>query len=911
MAWIHRLLGGLRALWDRERAERELDDELQSFLDAAIEDKIRSGMPRDQAIRAARLQIGSETSVKQVVRESGWEAHIESLWHELSYDVKHAVRLASRGPVFTIITVVTLAIGIGANTAVFNLAHALLMRSLPVPEPQRLIRYRLTADGPIPGLDLPATFLRDFGLSGPMFDALRATQSTAVNVFAWMRADGLTVARHQQRYPVRAAWASAGTFQVLDISAAAGRLLDERDDRAQSAEGWTAVISYQYWTEIWNRDTGIIGRTIIVEELPVTIVGVLQESFTGVLIGDAPQLVLPLELEPILRGTDSQRKHAGALVFTVIGRLKARATLATAAAELDAIGPRLIDDAVPLKVRDETFRALRLDVEPARSGWSSYRIEYERPLRRVQWFTGIVLLVISANLAGLLLSRSASRRREFLVRVSLGASRGRLLRQQFVELAVLAAIAVPIGAVVALWLSQITAAFFGQSVAVGTDGGLILDLRPSATVLGVAAVAGFLSILIAGAIPALLATSRASTPGVRNDQRSTQSVGRLLMPIQVALSLVLVVLAMSAALSIFRLLSAPAGMTAAGVMMAAPDLRGRTERGDDRLALYDRILAELASQPGIQSAALARGLPMSGGWNDAHYAARSGDVLREDEYTLQNIVGPGFFQTLGIQILAGRDVAATDRAGSPDVCVLNESAAMHFFPGHAPLGQEIDRRESRTQRAIGCEVIGIVEDAKYWTLNQDPPRTVYRPFAQEPPRAVAFVAKGTNAATTEAAFRAAFGAVLPDGMVVTPSILADKTLATVSMQRALGWIAGALGLLALLLTCLSLYGQVAWNVTIRTAEFGIRLAIGSTPAQVVRLVMRDLRATLALGTMAGLGAILLLSQFVAAFLYKTNVIDPVLLAVAVIALSVACASATYLPARRAANVEPSVALRIE
>jgi putative ABC transport system permease protein len=825
-------------------------------------------------------------------------------------DVKYAFRLARRSPAFTGIAVLTLAVGIGANTAVFNLAHALLLRSLPVPEPQNLIRYRLTADGAIPGLDLPPTFLPDFGLSGPMFDALRGAQSSAVSIFAWMRADGLTVVREGQRYPVRAAWASAATFPVLNIKAAAGRLLEERDDR-QGADGSTGVISYQYWTDTWNRDPAVVGRTIIVEELPVTIVGVLPESFSGVLIGDAPQLILPLEFEAIVRGDDSLRNNPGALVFTVMGRLTAGATLASAAAELDALAPRLIDEAVPVKVRDDTFRALRLDVESARSGWSSYRMEYERPLRQIQWFTGIVLLVISANLAGLLLGRGASRQREFGVRASLGASWGVLLRQLLVEHAVLAAMAVPIGCGVAVWLSQIAVAFFGQAASVGTDGSLVVDLRPSAALVAVGAMAGLASIVIAGAIPSLLATSRAATPGVRNDLRSTVSVGRFLMPIQVALSLVLVALAMSAGMSIFRLLSTPAGMSADGVMMAVPDLRARTERGAERLALYDRITTELASKPGIQSVAIARGLPMSGGWNDAHYVGESANSVREDEYTVQNIVGPGFFTTLGIRMLAGRDFSAADRSGSADVCVLNQSAAAHFFPGLAPIGRYIDRRQSNSQRAVRCEVVGLVEDAKYWTLNQDPPRTVYRPFAQEPPRAVAFVAKGPSNPMMATAFREVFGSVLPDGMVVTPVTLADQTLGTVSVQRALGWIAGALGLLALMLTCLSLYGQVAWSVTIRTAEFGIRLAIGSTPHGIVQLVMRDLRAPLLLGTCGGLVAVALLSNFVATLLYKTKVVDPALLAAAVIALGVACASAAYLPARRAANVEPSVALRIE
>ena len=302
---------------------------------------------------------------------------------------------------------------------------------------------------------------------------------------------------------------------------------------------------------------------------------------------------------------------------------------------------------------------------------------------------------------------------------------------------------------------------------------------------------------------------------------------------------------------------------------------------------------------------------MSGGWNDAHYVEESATPLREDRYTLQNVVGPHFFRTLGIQMLAGRDFSAVDRNGGPAVCVLNRSAAAYFFPGRVAIGRQIARRQSGTQPAIRCEVIGVVEDAKYWTLNQEAPRTVYRPFAQEPPGAVAMVVKGSNIEWMATALRATFADVLPDAMIVTPVSLAEQTLASVSTQRVLAWISASLGLLALLLTCISLYGQVAWNVTQRTTEFGIRLALGGTTQGIVRLVLRDLCPPFTLGALAGCGVVAVVSPFVAALLYRTDVVDPALLATAVFALGLACAAAAYFPARRAAGVEPAAALRAE
>lgn len=823
-------------------------------------------------------------------------------------DLSHAIRLVRRQAVFTAIAVVTLAIGIGANTAVFNLAYALMDRSLPVPEPQRLVRYRLTADHAVPGLDLPATYMRDFGLSGPMFDLLRARLSRVNDVFAWTRAEGLTVVRDGQRYAVRAAWASGATFRALKLQAAAGRLLDERDDRAGATE-WTAVVSYRYWVQTWNRDPAVVGRSIVVEDTPVTIVGVVPDGFTGVLTGDDPQIVLPLELEPVIRSDDSLRLEPGALTFTAIGRLQPLATFAEAVAEVRALAPAFIVDTVPPAIRDETIAALRLDAVSGRSGWSTYRIEYERPLRQFQWFTAIVLLVISANLGGLLLARGASRVGEFSMRGALGASRRRLLRQLLVEQLVLAAMAIPLGCAIAIGLDRTAIAFFGSS-SFATGGPLLLDLRPGAVVVGVAIVSGVAAILFAAAIPALVATSRASLPGARAPSRRPRAIGRYLIPMQVGLSLVLITVALSAAASIVRLLSTPVGMHPEGVMMAVPDLRGRGEQGADRLALFERIVEAIRRMPGVDSVAMARELPMSGAWNNADYARDVNGALREDRHIVQNVIGPEFFRTLGIRMIQGRDFDAHDRRGSPDVCVLNQSAAAYFFPGQPAIGGHIDRRSSGTRRPLRCEVVAVVADTKFWTLSQEPPRTIYRPFAQEAPERLALVAKGAPALTS-AAFRNVFAEILPAGTVVTPTSLAEQTLASVLLQRGLAWIAGSLGVLALLLTCVSLYGQVAWNVARRTTEFGVRLALGGTSNGLIRLVIGGLIKPFAFGALGGLVVLSFLSQFAAAFLYRTTVVDASLLAAALVALGLACVAASYLPARSAARVEPASALRGE
>jgi predicted permease len=744
-----------------------------------------------------------------------------------------------------------------------------------------------------------------------LFDALRARQSSATDVFAWTRAEGLTLTRETRTYALRAAWASGAAFRVLGISPAMGRLLDDRDDRPGGVNGWAAVISYRHWVDDWRGDPDVIGRHVMVEGAPVTIVGVLPEHFSGILAGEAPQMILPLELEPAIRQADSQRRNPGVLVFTVMGRLRPGSTLGSAAAEVDAIGPPIMEVGLPKEGRDEIFGVLRLDVVSGRSGWSLYRLEYERPLLRVQAFTGIVLVLVSANLAGLLLSRGASRRREFDVRAALGASRSRLLRQLLVEHAALAAVAVPLGCLAAFWLSRMAVGFLGQSGMFASDGGLMLDLRPTLTVVATASLAGLVATILASAAPSLVATRRLATRELQGARSSSRSWGRVLMPLQVGLSLLLVGLAVTAATSIFRLLTTPPGMAAAGVVMASPDLRRRPEQGDDRRALYDRILGELRSRPGIDAAALVRRLPMSGDWSDAHYAAEAGGLVREDRYALQNVVGSGFFRTLGIRLEAGRELVEADRGAAPAVCVLSHSAADYFFPGIAPVGRQIERRASGRQPLLRCEVVGVVADAKYWTLNQEPPRTIYRPHGQEPLGPMSFIVRARSFQLANAALLAALAEMVPEAPVATPVSLEAQMLDSVAVQRALAWLAGSLGALALLLTCISLYGQVAWTVAQRTMEFGIRLALGASRRTIVQMVMGDMARTVALGTAGGCGAVVMVSQFADVFLYKTTLRDPMLVGIAAVSLALACGLAVFFPARRAASVDPAVALRSE
>jgi predicted permease len=585
------------------------------------------------------------------------------------------------------------------------------------------------------------------------------------------------------------------------------------------------------------------------------------------------------------------------------------------------------DDAMPPVVRHNLFVAdHKLEVMSASAGWSGYRDAYQKPLLIVQALVGVVLLLISANLAGLLLARASGRRHELEIRGALGASRIRLIRQLLTENTTLAAIAVPLGCLFA-WQ---TGGFAARLIAAP---GTRLDINrwQDPTVLAIAAASGFVTAILAGTLPALIVTRARRSGTLQTGGRQSASrhgrLGRMLIPLQVAFGLILVTVATLFVASLARLLITSSGMREQGIFMAGTKLDRRPEKGDQLDALYARMIEYLEAQPGIQSASLALREPMTGSVETSHFISREASgAVHEDsfEHSMVNAVGPRFFETLGIPMRGGRDFAATDTAHSSEVCILSESAARYFFPNQDAIGGYIEAPSDVARlKAATYQVVGLVADAKYDTLHEDAPAAVYIPYTQQaeavspgagtpsPHADLSFVILGSDSSLLSAAYRETLRKFVPDTPVFDVVSLRRHMLESISADRMIASLSGFLGFLALLLTCISLYGQVAWSVTERTSEIGIRMALGATRASVVRMICGSLAVPVAIGMAVGLAGAIAISRVLASFLYNTQPADPKLVLCSLGAMFLAVAIASYRPAHRAASIDPMQCLRTD
>jgi putative ABC transport system permease protein len=649
------------------------------------------------------------------------------------FDLRYGARQMRMHPVFASIVVITIALGIGANAAVFSLVYALLLRELPVRAPEELVRYRFVADRVAPELGLAPTYTPDLGVSGPVFDSLREQQSVCGSLFAWAAIDGLTLTRDGETQPLTGNWASGSSFRVLDVTAYRGRLFNESDDRPGGGpDGWVGNLSYKFWRDTWHSDPSIIGRSLTIHQMPVKIVGILPPAFTGVQVGADPQVILPLELEPEMMRNLSQRRSSGAIWLDVLGRLKPGFRLADAIANLNVIRPRVLEQAIPAAQRGDLSH-FRLDVTSGRTGGGSfpYRDEYRQPLGLLQALMAVVMLLVCANLSGLLLARGASRRRELEVRDALGASRVRLVGQLLTENLLLVAIAVPLGCVGAIWVDSAA-----MRLLTHPDVPLHLKVNLSGPVLIVTIACALVVVALAGAFPALSITRRIGRRSLSYGRHVTElsggHLGRYLMPAQIALSLMLTGIAVVCVTSVVRLLTTSSGMSGETVIMGRTNLDGRPEQGARVNALYGRMLEFLGAQPGVSSATVVGTTPMTQEEQDVAITSQPTEAAapREDLHVYVNAIGPRFFETFGVAQLMGRDFSSGDAPGAPRVCVLNQSAASYFFPHGSAIGESVDAHWNPSAPPVRYEVIGVVADTKFTSLHQDPPRTMYIPYTQ-------------------------------------------------------------------------------------------------------------------------------------------------------------------------------------
>ena len=808
-------------------------------------------------------------------------------------DARYALRGLGRSPLFTLIAVLSLAVGIGATTSIFSLVNAFLLKPAPgVAEPERLVDVGRTQDGQ--GFD---TF------SYPNYLDLRARART-LDGFAVMRVEPQAMAFGTEAgaESVKGMGVSASWFAVLGARPALGRFFAPDEDRAPGG-ATVAVLSHRFWQERLGADPRAVGRTIRLNGAPFTVVGVAPEGFHGTTVL-APELWVPITALSLLGMPESIFASRDAVWLSGVARLAPGVTIEAAQADLGAIAHAL-REAHP---RENEGKGIRL--APAGLFPGEMRTMVQRFMGLLLAVAGLVLLVASTNVAGMLLARATTRRREVAVRLAVGASRGRLVRQLATESVLLFVIAGAAGLLVARWMTAALLTLLPRlPVPVAFDPSL--DGRVLGFALGLALVAG----LLAGLVPALQSTRPAVVPALKGEEGVAGS-RRLrlrsgLVVAQLAFSLLLIVGAGLFLRALAEARSIDPGFEPRGVELASLDLGVANLAPDAGRQLGEELVRRAAALPGVTGAALAVDLPLDGGNFGLGPIAVEGrepppapDGRPGSWRADWNVVTPGYHALLRIPIVDGRDFTAADRAGAPEVAIINETLAAQLFPGERAVGRTI-RNEEHT-----LTVVGVSRDAKYRSLGSAAHGFIYVPLAQRYMGRTTLLTRLADGAPSVAQpVRRLVAELNPALPVVDQQTLAEYTAMALLPQRVALWVAGSLGVVALLLAVIGIYGITAYSVAQRARELGIRVALGASRGGVLRLVLRDGTRLALVGAAVGLAGAAAVTRLLAGLLYGVPPIDPIAFGGAAALLVSAAVLASWVPARRASRVDPMIALR--
>lgn len=909
---MRELLQRLHHLLHRREFEKELEEEMGHHLALSAEEM--------GGAEAAHRQFGNIT----LLREESRAMWTWTIWEQFLQDLRYAVRTMAANPLFTAIATISLALGIGANTAIFSFMEAILMRTLPVANPQELVVFHWSAKGKVGVIHSLAGSMhsdKSTGRTSPnfpyaAFQTLRANPDVLSTVFAYASAWRINIIAQQQAELAEGLYVSGGFYSGLGVTPAAGRLIGDEDDRAGAPP--VAVLSYAYWQRRFHASPAAVGQSILIDHTPFTIIGVSSPEFFGVNPGEQLEIYLPLHAAPLLsqKPQEAERRNffdANFYWVEMMGRLRPGVSRKQAQAVLAGRFQQFAASTATTQKERVEFPALRLAA--GAGGLDSLRRQYSKPLLVLMAMVGLILTIACANIASLLLARAAARRREIAIRLSMGAERMRVIRQLLTESVLLSLAGAALGLLVAVWgIRSLT-----WLLANGQERFTLhasLNWQVMLFTLGLAVVTGGLF----GLAPALQSTrvdvtaalkeTRASEPRRRSRRFG---LGHVLVTVQIGLSLLLVVAAGLFVRTLSNLHSVNLGFNQEKLLLFSLDARQAGYKDAALAQFYHDLLNRFRQIPEVKSAGLSQFSLLAGYWNSQLIRIPGAPpAAGEQPDTCVLTVDPGFLPTMQIPILLGRGLEERDLA-SPRVALVNEAFVKKFFPNQNPMGRRIALGKPDSPADI--EIVGVARKSLYNSVKEkETPPLAYVPYTQnleglnrvfyelraagDPLALVPAVRKIVREASPN----------VPLAEVKTQTAQIDQTIRD---ERTFAQLCGGFAVLALVIACVGLYGTMAYTVARRTSEIGIRMALGAMRGGIVWMVLREVLAVAAIGVALGLGAAWATTRFVESYLFGMKQHDPGVLVGSVLVLLTAAAAAGCVPAWRAARIDPLDALRHE
>ena len=890
MAWYHRLFNVVRP----ERLSRDLEREIRSHLEERADDLVAEGMSAADATNEARRRFGNRALQKERAREVDGYAWLEAL----VADTRYAIRALRASPGFTLVAVLSLALGIGANTAIFSLTNAVALKSLPVAHPEELVALNLGSGGD--------------SFTNPLWEQLRDQPSLFAGSFAY-GGNSFNLANGGEVRRVRGNWVSGGFFPVLGVRPIAGRLLDRGDDvRGCPA---VAVVSAGFAEREFGGAALAVGKTLSLEGHPFQVLGVVDPAFSGIEVGRAPGIYAPICSEVVTTGRPDLLDARSRWYLSVMARPRAGMSVAQLGARLALLAPGIYAATVPGNwgaADKREYLKGSLAVKAAAGGISDLRQSYRDALFALMIVVGMVLLIACANIANLLLARAAARQREIAIRLAIGASRWRLIRQLLTESLLLSFGGAALGVLFARWASRLLVRFLSTgSRPVWLD--LTLDMRALAFTIGVATVTGVLF----GLAPAWRASKvdpqmamksggRAITAG-----RTSHRIGKALVIGQVALSLALVAAAALLLGSFLRLATLDPGFRRDGVVLAQMDFGAAGFKDRQLVTGPSELLRRIREVPGVTSASASMITPIGHmAWNDFVLVPGFRPPSHRDSLAYFNQVSDGYFATLGTALVAGRDILPADMEAGRSVAVINETMAHRLFGTGSAVGRSF-RTPDADSTSPPREIVGVVRDAKYQRLDEVTPATAYFPIGvgDRPNPVVTFEVRTERSQAEVVRQVVALAAAASPAITLEISTLSGQVSESLARPRLLATLSGFFGALALLLAMIGLYGTMSYNVTQRRNEIGIRIALGAGNPRVLRMVAGEAARLVAAGIALGGLLALATTRLLGSFLFGVTPTDTVTLASSAAVLALIGMLAALIPAVRASRLDPVEALR--